>query len=248
MTQSTKWWKRYQSNFTRGMENWKKAKALFDEKDFKKALDYFTKHLKSDPYHAESIYYRALTYRSLEQYSRSLEEFEKLVNLTPNDASVFCERGISKFHLGDMKGALDDLDTAQEMEPENPFRYSSRAYIRAAVKDAEGAIQDYEKALELNPEDPISRNNLGLLEEQRGRMDAAKFNFDKADRLSGIKTNDERAEEFNKRNAIKEELASDIQPEKESLGKVFFGTLGRLFTDKTERKAFFDFLKKGGKK
>ncbi len=227
------------------MENWNKGKAHFDAQEFDKSLDYFSRHLISDPYHTESLYHRAIVYRKLEQYNKSLTDFDNLVNLMPTDAAIISERGVTKFHLKDLKGALNDLDAAQELEPENPYRYSSRAYIRGAVKDVIGAIEDYKKALELFPDDPIALNNLGLLEEQMGRAEAAKMKFDAADKLSGIKTNEERIKEFEKRTPLKEDKpTSALPPKKENLSKTFFSTLKGLLFDKNEREAFIAFLKK----
>ena len=49
--------------------------------------------------------------------------------------------------------------------------------MKQALRDIQGAIADYEKAVELDPEDAITLNNLGLLEEQVGRMQSAKERF-----------------------------------------------------------------------
>ena len=56
----------------------------------------------------------------------------------------------------------------------------------AALRDIQGAIADYEKAVELDPEDAITLNNLGLLEEQIGRMQSAKERFAAADAMDRI--------------------------------------------------------------
>lgn len=227
------------------MENWNKGKEFFDAQEFSKALDYFSKQLTTDPYHIDSLYHRAVVYRKLELYDKSLTDLENVVNLLPNDATMISERGVTKFHLKDLKGALNDLDLAQELEPENPYRYSSRAYIRGAVKDVVGAIEDYQKSLVLFPDDPIALNNLGLLEEQLGRTQAAQMNFDEADKLSGIKTNEERIQDFEKRSPMKADKPTETSlQQKEGLGKTFFSTLKGLFTDKKEREAFVAFLKK----
>ena len=55
-----------------------------------------------------------------------------------------------------------------------------------ALRDIQGAIADYEKAVELDPEDAITLNNLGLLEEQIGRMQSAKERFAAADAMDRI--------------------------------------------------------------
>lgn len=224
------------------MENWTKGKELFDNQEFEKALDYFSRHLKLDPYHIESIYHRAMVYRRLEAYDKSLLDFDVLVNLVPTDASIISERGIARFYLKDSVGAIQDLDKAQELEPENAYRYSSRAYIRAALNDLDGALEDYQKAVELNPEDAISLNNMGLLEESKGRGDVAKKYFGASDEVNERGLNAGDSISGNKNESEKKQVS------KPTLKESFLDTLKKLFTDKSERKAFINFIKSGAKK
>lgn len=228
------------------MEVWKKAKELFEKQEFESAIEQISILLVSDPYHIEAIQLRASIHRRKERYNESLIDHETLVNLLPNDASVISERGVAKFHVKDIKGALSDLDSAQEMEPNNPYRYSSRAYIRAAAKDIQGAISDYKKTLELSPDDSIAHNNLGLLEEQLGRMDAAKGHFNRADSITKIQVPNTPS-----KGPQKTVVKNKPEPEnktKPSLANEFLKTIKLLFTKKSERQEFIKFIKGGNKK
>lgn len=226
------------------MDMWKKAKALYDNNEFEGSLDLLNKLLDTDSSNTEAIQLRALIHRRKERYQASLTDYETLVNLLPQDASIISERGIAKFHTKDVPGALEDLDKAQELEPENPYRYSSRAYIKTALKDIKGAIEDYEKTLELNPDDPISLNNLGLLEEQLGRMDSAKNKYRRSDELNNITVPNVPSK------GPQETVVNnkgELQEVKLTLASEFIKTIKLLFTNAEERKAFFEFVKKGGK-
>lgn len=228
------------------MEVWKIAKELFDKNEFDKSLELIDQILTKEPFHTDGLYHRALIYRKKELYNRSLNDFDQLVNLLPNKAEVYCDRGITKFYLKDKAGSIDDLNKAQELEPNNPYRYSSRAYIKGAFKDTEGAIADYIKTLELNPNDAISYNNLGLLEEQLGRMKSAKSRFKTADRLNGIKSPAETDAPIQKKSDKKPSpKKEEVKP---SLFQEFVNTLKLLLSNKDERKAFIEFIKNGGKK
>lgn len=228
------------------MEVWKIAKELFDKNEFDKSLELIDQLLSKEPFHIDGLYHRALIYRKKELYNRSLNDFDQLVNLLPTKAEVFCDRGITKFYLKDKVGAIEDLDKAQELEPNNPYRYSSRAYIKGAFKDTEGAIADYVKTLELNPDDAISYNNLGLLEEELGRMKSAKNRFKTADRINGLKSPKEIDAPSEKKTTKKSTLKKEET--KPSLFQEFLNTFKLLISNKEERKAFIEFVKNGGKK
>lgn len=222
------------------MEMLEKAKGKFEQKKFKEAIQLFSSVINSSPNHTEALFHRALCYRQLQQHTRSLEDFNTILKSINDNASIISERAVTKFHLNDHTGALKDMDRAQELEPQNPYRYSSRAYIRATLKDLDGAIADYQKAIELDPSDAVALNNLGLLEEQRGRKETAKKHYKKSDELLGVTNEEKRIQRFQKTapTPLKEKQSNTPS----SLKNEFLSTLKNLFTKKEERKAFINFV------
>ena len=210
------------------MERLKTGKALFEKQEFEKAIEVLSSFLDDEKDNADALYTRAICYRKIELLDKSIADLSTILIRLPEEATLLCDRGISHFKNKNIEAAMLDMDKAVELEPNNPFRYSSRAYIRANI-DIKGAIADYEKTIELDPKDDIAYNNLGLLQENAGKMSSAKNNFKKADKISGYNP-EKRVDE------IKEDLNEE---EENSLGK----TALSIFTSKRARKEYFQFIK-----
>ena len=226
-----------------------KAKAEFEAGNFKACVDILEKHILSSPNDVEALYHLAISYRRLDDHIKSLAIFDRCVNLQPEDMDFVSERGVCKFHLKDKHGALEDMDLCVEKDPENPYRYSCRAYIRSNMNDLDGAIADYQKAADLDPEDAIALNNLGMLEEKAGKIEASKRTFKKSDDLIGRdpeKNRDQYIQEYIKNNPAPT-VHIDIpenETEKEKLTvKTFFSTMKYALGTKEGRNEFFNFLK-----
>ena len=214
------------------MTDLEKAKEWVEKKEFEQAIVLLDDFLTQQPNHADALYIRAISYRKIEKYDQSVADLSAVIKRLPDEATLFCDRGISHFKNKSIKMALKDMDKAVELEPNNPYRYSSRAYIKAKT-DIEGAMADYAKAIELDPEDEIFYNNCGILQENAGRMKAAKKIFKKSDEIrtdtpqEGIK------------NAPQSKKNNSTENTTTQLLKIMW----RVFTSKTVRKEYFQFLK-----
>jgi len=219
------------------MTGLEKGKELFGKQKYKEAIEVLTQHLKEDVGNADALYTRGVSFRKIESYDNSVADFTTILERLPNEPTLLCERGISYFKNKEIEKALEDMDRAVELEPTNPFRYSSRAYIKAKT-DIDGAMADYEKAIGLDPKDEISLNNLGLLQENAGKMRAAKRNFKKSNEILGY---DPEKKLSNNEKTNKEEVT--IQPntqiEEDSLGKIMLS----VFTSKKMRQDYFNYIK-----
>lgn len=215
------------------MERLQKGKSLFEKQEFNEAITELTAFLNEQTNNADALYTRSMCYRKIEQFEKSIDDLSAILIRLPEEATLLCERGISHFHNKNIEAALTDMGKAVELEPNNPFRYSSRAYIRAK-SDINGAMEDYEKAIELDPKDEISLNNLGLLQENAGKMNAAKKSFKKSNEIIGYDPEKRDLEER------EEKIDTDLTPENAtSLGKIMLS----VFTSKKARQEYFNFLK-----
>jgi Flp pilus assembly protein TadD len=213
------------------MNKLEKGKALFENQAYKEAITMLTNFLLEQNNNADALYTRAMCFRKTEDFEKSIQDLNAILSRLPNEPTLLCERGISHFQNKNIEAAMKDMNKAVELEPNNPFRYSSRAYIRANF-DAEGAVEDYKKAIELDPKDAISLNNLGLLEENMGKMSSAKNRFKASNKIIGYdpkkrdKTQDNKTLEEN--NQVNE-----------TIGKIMLN----VFTSKSTRKEYLTFLK-----
>lgn len=238
------------------------AYELYKEEKFENSISLFETHVKKNPNDVKAIYHLAIAYRRLNDHIKSLQLLERCSALVPEDIDILSERGVGKFHLNDKPGALEDMDKCVEVEPENPYRYSCRAFIKSNMDDDKGAIEDYEIAVKLDPRDAIALNNLGMLEEKYGRMQAAKRRFKKADDISEVDTDKVYSSEFEesleKSQAIQNnkeltEANSNTTvaptPKQEKLTfKTYLETFKYALGSKKGRKEFFSFLTRQPKK
>jgi len=182
------------------------------------------------------------------KFEEALDLFTKAIEVEPDNAAIFGERAICYLNLDKINMALFDMDTAIKLQPNYGYRYAARAFVRSNIKDFTGAIKDYEKAIELDPEDDISRNNIGLAQEQLGYHAKAKKNFEVADGLT--KTN-QKFSSLPKPGEVKVGTVSSVNtdssggdtPEYQSV----FDVIKKMFSNKKMFKEFVDFIKNGFK-
>ena len=156
------------------------------------------------------------------------------------DPDFLNDRAVALFQNQRAEESLHLLDQAIQLQPDYGYRYAARGWMKQAMKDIQGAISDYEKAIELDPDDAITLNNLGLLEEQLGRIKSAKERFSMADAVDQELTKNQidKAPPA----ASKEPPSSVTLPERTAWAEI----TNALFTVKG-RKEFLDFLRNGFK-
>jgi Flp pilus assembly protein TadD len=224
------------------MTGLEKGKSLFEKKEFEAAISVLNNFLVDNKNHADALYTRAICYRKIDQFDQSIQDFTLILSRLPNEPSLLCDRGISHFHNKDIPSAMKDMDMAVEIEPNNPYRYSSRAYIRTR-SDIDGAILDYEKAVELDPKDEVSYNNLGLLQENAGRMKAAKKNYAKGNNLIDYDPDKRQQKEIAKKEEITENTSIAQNPEEIAHQISLRKAMLSVFTSKKIRQEYFSYLK-----
>ena len=164
------------------------------------------------------------------------------------DPDFLNDRAVALFHNERAHDAIGLLTEAIRLQPSYGYRFSARGWMKQALKDVNGAIADYEKAIELDPEDAITQNNLGLLEEQLGRLESAKQRFAAADQLDQVLTeNDipiETSEEPKPALPNPKKIASEATS-KRTLSA--WSEVTKAITTSDGRKEFIDFVRNGFK-
>jgi Flp pilus assembly protein TadD len=188
-----------------------------------------------------------------EQYDAALELLNKALFEEPKNPTFISERGVVYFHMGRHNDALHQMNYAQELEPDNPYRYSSRAYIKGAMKMLDEAIADYEICVNMDPNDPIAYNNLGLLLESKGRMEAAKRRFKQSDELREV-LEERGIDSPSKKIAIEEDQikrvespVKAIEPDSKKPKEGKWNVVKSIFTERKIFKEYWKFLKSGFK-
>lgn len=182
-----------------------------------------------------------------QDYKAAIVAFSNAAAADTSNAEIYYMRAMSFYHDGNIPESLEDMSLAVKHDPENPFRYATRAYIRSRSGDTQGGIDDYKKALELDPADAIAENNLGMLEEQLGYEESAKARFKKADAM----IQEEEFDKFFQKNPEAEAQESTVSLKEEETTPnddgSFSNVIGKVFTDKSTRREFWSFVRKGFK-
>lgn len=183
------------------------------------------------------------------QWQSALVGFDEAEQENPDwgfDPDFLNDRAVALFHNDRAHESIALLDKAINLQPQYGYRYAARGWMKQALRDIQGAIADYEKAVELDPEDAITLNNLGLLEEQIGRMQSAKDRFAAADAMDRIL--DESA--INKESTSEAERTAMPQapasPPPRASNTPWAEVTRALFTQ-TGRKEFLEFIRNGFK-
>src|SRR5260221_3314839 len=84
------------------------AKAKFESKDYKGAIEDFNKVIAFDPKYALVYAYRGHAKFILDNYQGAIDDFNKAVELSPAFDAAYVDRGHARNFLGDYKGAIAD--------------------------------------------------------------------------------------------------------------------------------------------
>lgn len=184
------------------------------------------------------------------KFKEALKIMNDLVKKHPENPDFVSERGVIYYHLEKKEYSIKDMNHSVALQPDYAYRYTSRAYIRDWIGDLHGAIADYEKAITLDPEDATAYNNLGMLQEKLGYKGKATDYYKRADKLAGIEKDLHKVieQEENQKPLPEIKPVSNKEKTKEASSKETIGSVAKsVFTDKSERKAFFKFIRNGFK-
>jgi len=96
-------------------EFFKQGEAQLYKKEYKKAVDYFSKVIDLDKGDANAYAFRGQAYHYMEKFTEAMSDYNKALELEPNYSEVYHLRGIVKGELNDNKGACADWEKAYEL-------------------------------------------------------------------------------------------------------------------------------------
>lgn len=120
-------------------------------KDYKGALEDYTKAIQLEPNNYDAYLGRGKVGRLLKDYNNSIKDYTKAIELNSYNYKGYTGRGISKFELKDYTGSIEDCTKAIEINPNYYWAYLYRSHSKNELKDFKGAEQDskmLEKAIE----------------------------------------------------------------------------------------------------
>lgn len=128
--------------------------ASYNEKNYIKAADYFTRSITLSPKYKQAYYNRGLSLYYLEYYKRAINDFNKTVEIDPLYKSAYYWLGASHANLNENELSIKNYTRAIELDPEYIEAYYDRGIINSIIPDPEKAINDFSKTIELKPDNP----------------------------------------------------------------------------------------------
>ncbi|BAY74282.1 serine/threonine protein kinase [Nostoc linckia NIES-25] len=133
----------------------------YNNKDFRGAIEDYTKVIKINPNAVAAYYNRGLAQSNLGDEQAAIEDYNQAIKINPNYSLAYVGRGLARSTLGDKQAAIEDYNQAIKIAPKYSLAYYNRGNARSALKDKQGAIEDYDRAIKINPRYSVAYNNRG---------------------------------------------------------------------------------------
>ncbi|KAI9908192.1 hypothetical protein PsorP6_004809 [Peronosclerospora sorghi] len=156
----------------------------FDQKDLKKALEWFDKALDEKPKCSTAYFHRGQLHSidmapdgtsNESSMVQALSDLEKCISIAPDFAMAYIQLGVTHARNSNFEGAVNYLTTAAQITPDVPeiYNYLGETYmqnLQAAdcAVDLKTVEEMFEKAIELDPSYPMAYINQGNLLVQKG--------------------------------------------------------------------------------
>ena len=136
-------------------DNFQHGLDAVKEKDYDKALNYFSLDLKENDKDAVSYFYRATIYNYLEQNALALSDVNNSIKYAPSNekemlSGAYCLRASIYLTIENYEKTFIDYDAAIKLTPDDPDIYIDRAQIYFDLNQYEKAEADYRQALKID--------------------------------------------------------------------------------------------------
>ena len=177
-------------------------------RNYKVAIENFTKAIKNKEKITFSYYNRGLAYLFLNDFENAIKDFDEVIKRDTTIADAYNNRGLSYSYLGNTMQALADLDKAIDLDNKFAQAYINRAHTFILRTDWRNAQFDLDTAKTLEPKNPEIYYQLGRLNYNLDKLKESIDNYSRAIELglANAKTFYNRANAYFKNNQLKEAL------------------------------------------
>lgn len=128
-----------------------KGMVFQNQKNYKVALECFSKAIEIDPRNGKLWNSRGGIYFNTKEYDKALKDFDKAIELDNSLAMFYSNRASIKLELKDVDAALLDLNEALKLDDANPLVYYTRGNAYSKLSKLDEALKDYDRAISLRP-------------------------------------------------------------------------------------------------
>ena len=126
-----------------------KAMALWKNGQFKnpgKAVDYWSRAIRSKQNTVEAYNNRGLAYHELRQYDKAIKDFNQAIGLDPARVAAYNNRGNSYYEKDEYQLALADFNQSLKRKPDYAKAHLNRGLVYYQMDKTDQACSDFQKA------------------------------------------------------------------------------------------------------
>jgi tetratricopeptide (TPR) repeat protein len=139
-----------------------RARLFNDEKDFTRALEYYTEALKLNAIDKEAYTNRGNIYFNSKKLDLAYQDYKKALSIDTGYYSALDNLGALLAMRGQYDSALAYLNHALSIKPDYISSYRNRGLTFMELKRYNEAINDFESFLKYQPGDPDIYNAIGI--------------------------------------------------------------------------------------
>jgi len=162
----------------------KKANESFTKKDYKKALELYSKALALKSNLATVWAAKGETYRALEDYDAALDSYKNALQLDMKNERYWFNMGTVLYKLGRFAEEVECCDMAIKHKPSFIEAWNNKGIALYQLEKYEDAVLCYDVVLKNNPKNELVWNNKGLAFKKLKKREEAIGCFNKAVELN----------------------------------------------------------------
>ncbi|HBX53571.1 MAG: hypothetical protein A2275_08675 [Bacteroidetes bacterium RIFOXYA12_FULL_35_11] len=122
------------------------GKNKFKNRDYKGAVEDFTKAIELDPNDMNFYLQRGYAYGLIDNYESAITDYTTIIKKEPKHTFAYISRGAAYNKLKKYEKALNDLSKAIELDPSNTEAYNNRGWAKKFMGDKKGACKDWKES------------------------------------------------------------------------------------------------------
>ncbi|MBD2597557.1 tetratricopeptide repeat protein [Nostoc spongiaeforme FACHB-130] len=205
---------------------YKQGHAAYQVRDYKQAVESFTKAIQEEPKYAKSFINRGNARYNLKDYEGALIDYTKALEINPQEVKALVNRGNARYMLADYSNdpdreyhlAIADFNNAIRLNIKEAEAYIRRGIVRSQIakysgeslKEFQQAIADFSEAIKLNAskaEAYFQRGSVYYQMAQYSTEYAQQYQNAIADFDQALKLNEKLAKVYLKRGMVRYEIA-----------------------------------------
>lgn len=139
-----------------------KGKSLYDNSEFKSAIEYYNKYLEKVPVDAKAYNFRGMAYLQLKEYDKAANDFAQSSKIDPDYMAPLLNKGELDYKREEYDKAVSDYTKIIKKDPDMVDAYYARGLAKMKLKDWSDAVDDFDRVIKKEPDNVHAYINKGI--------------------------------------------------------------------------------------